>query len=132
MNTFHSSGTASGNVEKMWTWNSTIPTTAIVSNGPLGATSNSSGNVNSVTVPMCAASAPVAEGSRSSGCLRQSRRLNARERFHGVLLTITVTTNGKWRFSFDDAAPHQMHTNTICAPASRSENGNRKRIIRFP
>ena len=34
MNTFHSSGTASGNVEKMCTWKITIPTTAIVSSGP--------------------------------------------------------------------------------------------------
>ena len=102
MNTFHSSGTASGNVEKMWTWKITIPTTAIVNSGPLGETSSSSGSVNSITVPMCAASAPVAEGSRSSGCSRQSRRLTARERFHGVLLIITVTTNGKCRFSFED------------------------------
>ena len=132
MNTFHSSGTARGNVEKMWRWKITIPTTAIVSSGPLGETSSSSGSVNSITVPMCAASAPVAEGSRSSGCSRQSRRLNARERFHGVLLIITVTTNGKCRFSFEEAAPHQMHTNTICAATIRSESGNRKMIIRFP
>ena len=34
---------------------------------PLGETSSSNGSVNSITVPRCAASAPVAEGSRSSG-----------------------------------------------------------------
>ena len=30
MNTFHSSGTASGKVEKMWRWKITIPATASV------------------------------------------------------------------------------------------------------
>ena len=30
MNRFHSSGTASGNVEVMWMWKMIIPTTAIV------------------------------------------------------------------------------------------------------
>ena len=113
MKTFHSNGTPRGNVEKMWTWKMTIPTTAISRSGPLGDTSSSNGSVNSISVPTCASSAPSEEGSRSSGCLRQSRRLNERERFHGVFLIITVTTNGKWRFSFEEAAPHQMQTNTI-------------------
>ena len=32
-----------------------------------------------------------------------------------MLLIITVTTNGKWWLSFEDAAPHQMQTKTSCA-----------------
>ena len=132
MNRFHSSGTPSGNVEVMWMWKMTIPTTAIVSSVPPREASSKSGSVNSITVPKCAASAPAEEGSRSSGCLRQSLRFAARERFHGVFEIITVTTNGKWRFSFEDAAPHQMHTNTIWAATSRLPSPNRKMIIRFP
>ncbi len=31
------------------------------------------------------------------------------------MLIITVTTKGKWWFSFEDAAPHQMQTKTSCA-----------------
>ena len=31
-----------------------------------------------------------------------------------MLEIITETTNGKWRLSFDDAAPSQMQTKTIC------------------
>ena len=60
MKTFHSSGTASGKVERMWRWKMTIPATAasqpIV---PPWEISRISGRVNSITVPMCAASAPV-------------------------------------------------------------------------
>ncbi len=70
MNTFHSSGTASGKVERMWRWKITIPATAIVPITPPWVTSRISGRVNSITVPMWAASAPVREGSRSSGWSR--------------------------------------------------------------
>ena len=69
MNTFHSNGTASGNVEKMCTWKITIPTTAIVRSGPLGDTSSSSGSVNSITVPTCAASEPSRGGQQILGVL---------------------------------------------------------------
>ena len=70
MKTFHSSGTASGKVERMWTWKITIPATARVAIAPPWVSSRISGSVNSITVPMWAASAPMSEGSRSSGCLR--------------------------------------------------------------
>ncbi len=68
MNTFHSSGTASGKVEKMWTWKITIPATASVCSQPPLVTSNRSGRVNSITVPRWAAVAPIREGNRFSGC----------------------------------------------------------------
>ena len=57
MKRFHSSGTASGNVEVMWTWKMTIPITAIVPIVPPLERSSTSGSANSITVPRCAASA---------------------------------------------------------------------------
>ena len=119
MNRFHSSGTASGNVDRMCTWKMTMPITAMVPIVPPLVTSSSSGSVNSITVPMCAVSAPSREGRRSSGWLVYSRRLANLDRFHGVLLIITDTTNGKWRLSFDEAAPHQMPTKVSCAATIR-------------
>ena len=55
-----------------------------------------------------------------------------RERFHGVLEIITETTNGKWRLSFEEAAPHQMQKRTICEPVIRLSSGKRKTTIRKP
>ena len=55
-----------------------------------------------------------------------------RDRFHGVLLTITEITYGKWRLSFDDAAPHQMKRNTNCQPTIRFLAGNSDTTIRKP
>ena len=51
MKMFHSSGTASGNVERMWRWKMIIPATAIVPIVPPADTSRISGRVNSMTVP---------------------------------------------------------------------------------
>ena len=48
MKTFHSSGTASGNVERMWRWKTIIPATAIVPSVPPLETSSRSGSVNSI------------------------------------------------------------------------------------
>ena len=63
MNRFHSSGTASGNVEVMWTWKITIPITAIVADRAAARRASSrSGRPNSITVPMCAASAAQPRG----------------------------------------------------------------------
>ncbi len=70
MKMFHSSGTASGKVERMWRWKTIIPAAAIVPIVPPWETSRISGSVNSITVPMCAARAPIEEGRRSSGWLR--------------------------------------------------------------
>jgi hypothetical protein len=52
--------------------------------------------------------------------------------FHGVLLIITVTTKGKWRFSFEAAAPHQMQKKTSCAATTMLVSGKRKMIARVP
>ena len=49
-----------------------------------------------------------------------------RERFHGVLLIITETTKGKWRLSFDDAAPHQMKKKMSCQATMQFSTGNRQ------
>ncbi len=57
MKRFHSSGTASGKVEVMWTWKITIPITARVPIVPPLESSSTSGSVNSITVPVFAASA---------------------------------------------------------------------------
>ena len=132
MKTFHSSGTASGNVERMWRWKMIIPATAIVPIVPPWETSRISGRVNSVTVPRWAAKAPAEEGSRSLGWSRYRRRFAARHRFHGVLLIITVTTNGKWWLSFDDAAPHQMQMKISWQATIMLPSGKRKTIIRLP
>ena len=67
MKMFHSSGTASGKVERMCRWKITIPATARVPIQPPCETSRISGRVNSITVPRWAAKAPSEEGSRSSG-----------------------------------------------------------------
>ena len=105
MNRFHSSGTPSANVEVMWRWKRIIPITATVPIVPPLDRSRTSGS---------------AELDRGPGVGPQTRRLRQAqvvrealvepglglfERFQGVLLTITAITNGKWRLSFDDAAP---------------------------
>ena len=56
MNRFHSSGTPSANVEVMWTWNRSIPITAIVPIVPPLVTSSTSGSPNSTAVPRWAPS----------------------------------------------------------------------------
>ena len=43
-----------------------------------------------------------------------------------MLLIITVTTNGKWWLSFEEAAPHQMQTKTSCAATTMLVSGKRK------
>ena len=51
MNRFHSIGTPIANVEKMWTWNISMPTSAIVPIVPPSDSSRSSGMPNSHAVP---------------------------------------------------------------------------------
>ena len=58
--------------------------------------------------------------------------LGARDLFQGVLLIITVTTKGKWRFSFEEAAPHQMQKKTSWAAITMFATGKRKMIARVP
>ena len=67
MNRFHSSGTASGNVEVMWTWKMIIPITAIVPITPPLDEQQLIGSANSIAVPRWAASAARQPGRRSSG-----------------------------------------------------------------
>ena len=54
MKMFHSSGTPSGNVDRMCTWKITIPATAIVPMVPPLDRIRTSGRPNSITVPRCA------------------------------------------------------------------------------
>ncbi len=58
--------------------------------------------------------------------------MKAFDLFHGVLLIITVTTKGKCRFSFEDAAPHQMQKKTSWAAITMLVSGKRKTIARLP
>ena len=68
----------------------------------------------------------------SSGWPFQRRFFALRDLFHGVFEIITETTNGKWRLSFDDAAPHQMQNRTICEATMRFESGKRKTMSKNP
>ena len=69
--TFHSSGTAIGNVERMKRWNTTMPITASSVTVGLVETSSTRGSTISTVVPPMWASRPAAwEGRRSSGKLR--------------------------------------------------------------
>ncbi len=52
--------------------------------------------------------------------------------FQGVLLIITETTKGKWRLSFDEAAPSQTKIKTICEATIRLLIGNRKTTSKKP
>jgi hypothetical protein len=57
--------------------------------------------------------------------------LNFRDRFQGVFEIITWITNGKWWFSFEAAAPHQMKKKTNCHAgmswsAGKSDTSSRK------
>ena len=67
MKTFHSSGTARGNIEVMLTWKRIIPTIAIVRTVSLSTVSSSSGQRNSCTVPKWAIAAESRDGRMSSG-----------------------------------------------------------------
>ena len=71
------------------------------------------------------ASSVSREGSRSSGNDRWNRCLIGRERQIGLLLIIACTTNGKWPFSLDVAAPHQITSITSLAPTIGSASANR-------
>jgi hypothetical protein len=52
-----------------------------------------------------------------------------RDRKTGLLLTITLTTDGKWRFSFENAAQHQIASATHFVPAIQSP-ANRKQTTK--
>ena len=75
MKRFHSRGTASGNVEVMWTWKITIPITASVPITPPLERRSRSGRENSMIVPACAASAARLDGRRSLGVVLVKARL---------------------------------------------------------
>ena len=62
MNRFHSSGTASGNVEVMWMWKMTIPITASVPIVPPLVRNRISGSANSIAVPEVRAERRVRDG----------------------------------------------------------------------
>ena len=69
--TFHSSGTANGNVEMMKRWNTTMPITA--SSVTVGFVENSStrgSRISTVEPPTWASRLAACEGRRSSGKLR--------------------------------------------------------------
>ncbi len=132
MKRFHSSGTASGNVDVMWMWKISMPITAIFPSVPPLERSSSSGSTYSRTVPRWANIAASRDARRSSGWFRYRRFLRNRERFHGVLETITATTFGKWWLSFDDAAPHQTQNRTIWLATIIWSIGNRKTTSSSP
>ena len=67
MKMFHSSGTASGNIEVMLRWKRIIPTIAIVRTVSLSTVISSRGQVNSWTVPKWAIAADSRDGRMSSG-----------------------------------------------------------------
>ena len=68
---FHSSGTASGNVEMMKVWKPIITTTAATVTVWLCENSRTSGVTNSTNVPpTCARPTARSDGRRSSGKLR--------------------------------------------------------------
>ena len=67
MKRFHSSGTASGNIEVMLRWKRIIPTIAIVRIVGLSWKTSSAGQRNSWTVPKWAIPAASREGIMSSG-----------------------------------------------------------------
>ncbi len=92
MNRFHSSGTPRAKVEVMWTWNRTIAITAMVPIVPPSLTSRTKGQPNSQAVPRWAANSAWREGRTSFGQSLQSIAFILRERFQGVLLTITEIT----------------------------------------
>ena len=67
MNRFHSSGTASGNIEVMFRWKTIIPMIAIQRMVSLSTVISSSGQRNSWTVPKWAIAAAIFDGRMSSG-----------------------------------------------------------------
>ena len=133
MKTFHSSGTASGKVERMWRWKTIIPATAIV---PIVPPWESEQDQRQGELDHGAHVGGQRAGSTRAAGPRGGRGRAAASapsnRFQGVLLIITVTTKGKWRFSFEEAAPHQMQTKTSCAATIMLVSGKRKTIIRLP
>ena len=84
---------------------------------PPSDTARSSGNRYSTTVPPWASAAASLDGRRSSGNWRYMARLSAGTGSSGELLTMIVTTLGKWWLSLEVAAPHQMASCTTIAPA---------------
>jgi hypothetical protein len=62
MKTFHSNGTPIGKVDRMCRWNSTMTASATVVTVPPLEKSSTTGTVNSMTVPVCAASAASRDG----------------------------------------------------------------------
>ena len=70
MKTFHSSGTASGKVERMWTWKTIIPATAIVPTMPPLVTQQEQRQGELDHRAQVGGRRPSREGSRSSGWSR--------------------------------------------------------------
>ena len=129
MNRFHSSGTASGNVEVMWTWKMIMPTTAIVHSVPPRRDEQQQRQRELHRRCRGARPAPpAADGLQVLGVVAIEPALGRRASGStGVLLIITATTNGKCLFSFEAAAPHQMQTSTSCEATNRFRSGTGRR-----
>ena len=103
----------------------TMPTSAIVPTCPAVGEQEEKRQPNSKTVPQCAPQRGVPRRAQVLRVVAVELALERPcDRFQGVLLIITETTNGKWWFSFEEAAPHQMKTKTNCQPTIRLSAGN--------
>src|SRR5260370_32910978 len=90
---FHSSGTASGKVEVMNRWNTTISTTAATVSHLYGENSSTSGVAISTEVPpACALRLASSAGRRPRGESREGARLLHLNGTDGPLLTIGGAT----------------------------------------
>ena len=106
MKTFHSSGTASGKVERMWRWKMTIPATAIVPiDAALGEQQDQRQGELDHRAHVGAESRRSARAAGPPGGRGRAAASPPASGSTGVLLIITVTTKGKWRFSFEDGRP---------------------------
>ena len=115
MKRFHSSGTASGNIEVMLRWKRIIPTIAIVRTVSLSTVISRNGQMNSWTVPKWAIGRRQPRRPHVLGVVPPEPALErASSGSSGALLIIVETTNGKWWLSFEDAAPHQMKRKMNC------------------
>ena len=97
-----------GRVERMWRWNTSIPTAATLVGSPPPERNRASGMANSSTVPAWPRKTARRDGRTSWTASRCMRRLKALIRTSGLLDSIVSMTCPKWWLIFDVAAPHQM------------------------
>jgi hypothetical protein len=114
---FHSTGMPFGLLIPIQPWNIVMSSRPTIVAAWLPAPRTSTVGIEySTAVPQCAMTVAKRDGRRSSGKRVKSRFFSTLGK-NGPLFIMNMTTDGKWRLSFDVAAQNQMKHQVSFAPA---------------